>query len=351
MKNKISVKNCVVLAIVVVLIVVTAVFMAKPNENYAGAGKGTNAKITSMDEFADFMHDLSSDLHPRGTYSASAYAAENGEEEREKKYTSYTVRERTRSTASYSDSSSSDSYKIKMSLQRDLTIYVTENATFYDSWGILSSRSKLKSDTNRVDFQFHVLIYTDAENVFMNFKRYNISASSSSEGETDEDEKTTPINFDCVLNRWINFSDDSQSGAGIVASEMTSINNENLEIFALIGNYTEHYKDDFIQSGKTYEMSEATFKSFASGLLSIAGVSSSFGEDEDFSGSFELDLGSPTRPEITLTYKYEYKQAEAAEVDEFAFENINNTVIKDIPATVDAMSSKEFTDRVMQTEE
>lgn len=336
MDKKILMKRCLSLLAALVLVIAAGALSWEKAGYSAGRGNGTNAKITRVEELSSLLDDLFSS----GKGGVAAMSALDGEETA---YTSVTFSE---VSAVYMDADiyigsgeqSVSTYQ-KMSMQREMTAYITETDILYDSKGTISAKTISGGTSTYTDASFHIRLYAGLQGTMLRF-----------------DEFTTAQNgvaldpFDKILGKWIGFSSSSEVGAQEILSSMNSLNEMNFQILETMGDFLKQVQSDgFTRNGNLYRMTEDTFDRFAGKLVSLVGGNSLGGLPFDFDGGFEADLSDRENPRVLLSlgdelnFSQEPSRANVAvyETDEFIFSNINNTEIE-LSKELDAISFAEF---------
>ncbi|MBE6548466.1 MAG: hypothetical protein E7667_06305 [Ruminococcaceae bacterium] len=320
-------------AICAALLIVALVFSPSVSADVvAGAGKGENAELTSLEDVADFFDflnngtdssvyapdfDFLSAMTEDGTDAATEIpidAATEGntedqepshsEKSREKKtYTSGTIHEVSQMNAESSYHGDSYGGSSRYSMVRTLSIYLTEDASYYKSNGSLQSNSNSWSDVDGEydeegsatsmmwDFEF----YFDEDQMLM--KINNLVLCSD-----DEDFK---FPFDREgFGKWLDISDTDVLGA----IEIDAINRESL---GELGECIVEYMDDgFVKNGKVYTLIDK------------------FIEDS----KIVVNLNDADSPVLEMTYSQSDDSSSGSYSSHvgavYTFENINNTVVE-----------------------
>ncbi len=351
------VKRSICLGICLILIIVACIVGYDWNRISAGAGGGSNAEIASLNSMGNMLEDFSPRLSGYD-YNQLRYdtdgESEDEEQQKRKKYKSVTMYERTSVYANVTIDKGHREDFSTTTIQREMYIYITENATFYKSICTIASdaavmgkndegEEKLKKSYSNTAIDME--LYISKDRFLLRFNKLKTSVNGKSITGCDR-----------IIGKWGDFSDDTSVGRAVV-SALGAANNNNFRVLNIMGNYISSYIDDgFSKDGDSYVMKKDTFKSFASRLLSINGVSSSY-LDDGFSGEFALDLGNAERPTISLEFRNEYEhertdfndqdiESSVSEFDVFEFYNINNTVIS-VPNDISTISAEKF-DAIMQ---
>ena len=332
-KNNV-VKKVICFAVCIVLLIIALVFSGGTGEVTAGKGRGTDAKITSLEQFSNMFSKLS---------QTSAVAAAEGE--REKEYTSFTMHETSSVTISVNSTSrgidySSSHYKTVM--HRTLDYFYTEDTVYYCADMIFATTSKTEKNseetkTDKRSVSLNMKLYLGEDYALLKFDRF---LSSVTDGDS--------ICTDNIIGKWFKF----EQGDSVVNS-LISVNDYNNRFLNLLSGYLEsYYEKGFEKSGEIYTLSNSAFKSFVKAALSIYGASSS-GSDDDIDGELIVDIEDATKPQVSFGLKEENQvsnrengysfEMNAKENDVLEFMNINNTIVK-IPKNINTYSVEDLKD-------
>ncbi len=316
MKKFISVIVCAI------LVGISAVLNIDTEKVTCGAGNGVNEQIKNVSEVADVLESF-------GLSSSTRLTALSDSDD-EKEYSSATIVFETvggmssSSTVSGSGSSSSNMYMDKM-----MTCYFTEDASYYDVEAYIRSSASVsasgESDSNSSVQKIKAQLYIDADNVFVRFTEFSITSNKT---------ETLP-DFKKILNKWIDVSE----GHGSI---ITNINDDNYEQMSIIGKYIRNYEEDgFTRDGDFYQMKTDEVKSLCRELFRVAGGSSV--ADDIKTSSFTLNLSNAQHPVMELFYSinvekessgssyasnYYKVQCSGEERTKITLSNINNTIVE-----------------------
>lgn len=340
-------KNFMVLFVAFAIAAVSV--LAGGGEGYSvGAGNGTNAKITSIEEasqlFESFISHLSGGTARGGAASLLASETEGGESE-SVKYESMTLAESSSVSMNYLYGEQYgevwETQSMNVSMIRDILIYLTEDGAFYDSVARVCNDSvTAKGDEREEQRQYISLktkIYISKEKILMRFDEFTIIQNGIAR-----------VGVEPVYGRWVDLTKSGDSAALSLLFTILSANAMNLSILSIIDRYVTGHMEEFEKNGNEYAMPDSLSRSFWGDILSLNGLSASY-LNSDFDGRFLLNLESPTRPAVTLGITDEYFQSggelttntpwgeettyqprislDMSEEDILTFSNINNTKI------------------------
>lgn len=315
----------------------TAAMLLLPADSgmsYAGAGDGEDASVETLAEFSGLLGTFASMPSPVSSAGALALSEEVPV------HKSATMHE---SSIVYSEREAGENYAFTR-VTRELTAYLTEDASFYISDVQLRSESVVEQsgengskETVEHDrfLSMKMLVYSDEDRVLIRFDRLQAMA----DGIVFSGENK-------LLGRWAEFTEDDNEEVGAIYSAMRSIDLFNYDILALFGRTIRDYEEEFESNGDYYILGdEASEQLFGK----ITGIPS--GGDAESDGSFEVDLTDRTAPQVKLglsasltvssgSYAGSYS-ASASEEDHFTFTNIDNTRIS-MPSSMDTMPLKDF---------
>ena len=211
MKNKI-----INLSVAVALIIVCIfTFITSGDYSIAGAGNGKNARVKTIEEFAEVLEFL--DPNNRTSRVALASSLDIDDYNYTPKYTSATVRV----TSSIKAKSSSTNSRLTngvtsstQTLERELTCYVTEEATYYESKGVSNVRIYYDYEETKEIVTFDMDIMVTKENCFINFHEFSCVTEKGSVAIKAENK-----------DKWINMP-------YVVVESFIDIDLENREVFA-----------------------------------------------------------------------------------------------------------------------
>ena len=342
------VKRIVKVAVCAVLLIV-AVCMNTKTQALAGAGKGTNEKITTLEAFSALIKET-------GRKQSTARSAPVVESATGKSYDSFTFIETT-SLRSQSDSSQNgdngswSSSSSNSSLNRTLEMYYTEDAVWYKAEGRLVSKSDSSSraysssgflsattETNtKRSMNFKIQIYAEEEKVLLyienlqysySYKYYDGKNSENNKTETEDGQDLDVLKN--YYNRWIDCT-----SMPYIANVFLTVNDTNMATLSRIGNLLETAWEakEYTESNNAYQLKTPVARQ-------IFGLSN--GDDVDFDGTVSVDLSRPAVPSLLIDasaknkivrlgsgYNYSYSGSSYVYLnDNIQFRNINNTVFK-----------------------
>lgn len=349
MKKK-MIKQIIVAAVCAVLIISAFLLSRNFNEVIAGAGKGKNAKIETIDSLSAVVSGINGRL--------GGYGAAEGDAASE--YRSFTLC--VTSGAKVKQSVGGD--KMYLSLSREMTLYATENASYYVTDGVIESEQTTSDNENTKDYNeyveaknflsFKICIYIEKDYVMVRFDKWDtVFTVLAAEEDNEADYGLADSNIYKVLGKWLKISREENSEYGEIVSLLNSINSSNFDVIGVMGNYLND-ESKFNKDGKKYSLLKEYSKQFIDDIMYAQFGFSGYSDDTD-KASFDVDLSNRTEPQLTLSLKSEYSKtnnegkttvkSSASSVDIFDFKNINNTVIK-APSAKNALSFEEFKDMV-----
>lgn len=369
MKKRIGIAQFAALAFAFVFLIAGAA-VGKREDVHVGAGNGTAESVAEIGDLSDLLAciaDADRRMVPVAAVSGS------------KQYTSMTMHESTTTSIDLDFSNRLGKSHSKVSMQRELSMYVSEDAVYYKADAKIYSYSKaepLEEDMieSNVYTGFGIDIYLSAERVLLRFDSY---------AQVRDGEALTGM--ERVLGRWVDLSGNEARGAAaekllamtrhatLAESEVSgsesdeaaqmlmegllSITSYNFDVLSVFGKYIED-RDCFQQEGDLYTLQKESFLAMTAELLSANGTDGSY-LSEDCDGGMSVDLSSPKAPSILFRIGEEYTQKEDettlggftvsyqpyvrlaySEEDRIGFENINNTAIS-LPA-LSTMPFNEF---------
>ncbi len=344
--NKNLIKKIAFIVVCIALIVSAAILSLNVNGLSAGAGNGKSAKIETIDGLSSVIEDLNKRLGYR-------LPSVNTSEEEYKSFTLYQT-----SVANYNDS---------LSFSRELTLFATENASYYITDCTVESESGIPDNKNTEDYDesvqtktfinFRAHIYMEKDFVMLCFDKYDaVYVVKAAEEDNEVDYGLANSNIYKVLGKWLYISADEKSEYGEMVSMLNSINSSNFDVFGVIARYL---RDDslFKKDGKQYTLLKDYSQQFIDDLL-IAQFGNGGFSDESDKASFTVDLSNKTEPQMKLSVNRSSRKVQnsddrsqsiifynASSYDLLTFKNINNTVIK-TPNTKNALSFEEFVEIV-----
>lgn len=317
--------------VVCAVLIISAFFLSLDfDEVAAGAGKGTNAKIETINNVSALIGGFNRQL--------SGYNAPSEKESAEGEYKSFTLYQT--SKAKYKDSLEA------LSFRREMTLYATENASYYVSDCTVESESAII----KAFLNFKISLYIENGFILLRFDKYDaLYAVKADEENNDIDFGLADSNIYKILGKWLYISADEKSEYGEIVSLLNSINSSNFEVFEVIGNYLRD-ESMFKKDGKEYYLLEEFNKRFIDDLLEAQFGYSGY-SDETSKASFKVDLSNKTEPQLKLSVDSSYSNKNYSDgnliayscssIDVLTFKNINNTFIK-APSTNNALSFEEF---------
>ncbi len=342
-------KNYLALVLCIVLLVPVAISVMPQPTVMGGAGNGIDEKVTTLKQTADVVEFVAERLSQMGS-GQQPYSIVNSDEI--PVYTSATWYDETAYTMVHSyrteidapggeDDQRSDGRTWER-LERRMTVYLTETASYYISEGTLSvwQDNYSEGETYSVDFKMH--LYISAERKLLKYEKLDVASSST--GATADDFRKLKT-FEDV---WIDFTEDR-----FVVQEAIEVSQSNNRVLSVMGDYFRESKENFDKSGEIYTLQAQHLDSFMNAYLDQRETL------EHYEGGFTVDLSNTTRPAFTLDldvndfYEWErslggYKYSSSGHVDQqgyeiFAFANINNTVIS-IPDDIKTIPVQEVND-------
>jgi len=302
MKNKI-----INLSVAVALLIVCLVsFITGGGASIAGAGNGKNARVTNIKEFTEVLNfltrDESFDVALASFIDDGSNYDEEDSEEPEKtvsKHSSATVHVSTiikASSHSTNHELTGGTASSTQSLERELTCYFTESASYYVSKGVSfvsveryvkdeNGNGNYKDSTELINFDMEILLTDDKS--YVRFHEFNYITDEGSLVIKSEN-----------TNKWIDMP------YGFLKS-MVDVDLDNREIFEGFGEMFAF----LIEEGKIKESdSSVSFDSRElANIFEDAEGSSPF-NPEDYTIDFNVDLSNPTRPSISLNNVYNHKE-------------------------------------------
>ncbi len=328
-----------------------------------GAGNGKNAELTSIDDVSDLLKSFRDQLtgyHAPNSENKNlsfptnrlAAASDDPQEEQEKEnkasYWSVTVHESSSYNISYSTNLSytysGTSYRMNSSSsikgKREMSVYISEDAVYYViDFTIMADSSQddgKEQESHNSYASILMKIYMSENEVLFRMDRF--SAIHDGEAVTGTSK---------FLGQWIDMTASGDLGVQEAIEALTSVNDGNFDVLALMGEYIENNKDAFDEKDSVFTMKETMFKSFLAALLSAQGVGGTL--DDDVDGAFSVDLYDAEKPRIYLNFGNSYADhntngsvsSSSGQTDDFILCNINNTVVGK-PDVKDALSPEEF---------
>lgn len=332
------IKRTLYLVLCFVLVLVAGLLPMEFHAVKAGRGSGTDAQLSGLEEVTTLLNGFSEQLSDRSQISSGSVSALSSKSDSGASvYTSVTVKESTSGSVNVSASvrsgSTSASSHVKSYFQREMELYITEEAVLYVSAGTIITSTAASSSS----LTFDVKIYYDSEKVLLQINRFEIA-------QTDAE----IINLSRIYGKWIELSDGKSSLSSVINS-VSDVHEENVEAFELMSEYIDG--GEFDKIGNVYTMTSESFGSFLTDVCEAYGVDLTY-SSETCSGNFKLDLSDKTQPTISLAYavdmtetetlsgteaiiadalNYDYSYsctAKMSESDTFTFSHINNTVVR-----------------------
>lgn len=299
----------------------------------AGAGNGTNEKINDPEELLDLLDFIansgSSDLSIKstdplthslsvdGSYG-SVVKGDNGWEE----YDSVTIHENSVSVISSNYSYDGEYSNQKYKLTRQLSIKITEEASYYSSVGYLTSVSTDSDDDGSsvaLSFDMEFFIDHDSDETYMKVNNWTMIGNNA-------------ISFsEKIIGKWVYF----ESGVDNIISSVDVLNRD---MFDMLGKIIMKAIDDdsFEENGSDrYTISNDDIQAY----LGIANAGS---DDIDGNCEFSLDFSKADKPKVHMLInagnsssgsygsygsRYSSKTSVVSQV-EYTFEHINNTIVE-----------------------
>lgn len=330
-------KKIVIFIVSIALFISCFAFSTKSGGIVAGAGMGTNEKVENVEELAELIEFLmqqnyddeassnGGDMISNNQGSSVEYLAKKSKN----KYKSATV---TITTALRASSSSSyPKYtggfrSSKQELDRELTLYFTDDGTFYKSKGYYSVSTE--NDDGKIStetFKFDVDILVMDDETYINIREWVMSSDSYS----------MQIKYENI-NRWIEMPLYYVDG-------FIDLDDANREVLGEMGQFLDYLieSDEVDDSDKHISIDEYDFSKI------YEDISGEEMDIKDYELDFTCDLSSPTTPYISIVSKTDkkdthkvpdYYNGNAQEItvnttnkvknsQELVISNIDNTVI------------------------
>lgn len=328
-------KQIGIFAVSIALIAAGGIIGMRPDDGYAGAGSGSNAKIDTLEELQNVLSDIGSPR--RNIESVSAIAKTNEESEESVKYKTYTI---VNTTDFYSSSEKSNN-----TFSRTMKIYFGENASMYESEArVISSSSSVSpsgasnswSSERKSSLDMKVRIYVSEDCIMYNLSRLNYTYQYSYDSKDESYTKTTKDTNDGILysvmqkylGQWVDCSENPSCATGFL--DIDNENRKGLSAFGtMIGEQLDDDKKNLKQTGNVYALKE-------SALLQFFNLSRYKDEKGIKTGAeCSIDLGTKTQPKIAYSLFVDVKETSENKnasysyiKDSYAISNINNTVAK-----------------------
>lgn len=356
--NKKLIKQAVFIVVCAVLIISAALLSLDFNEVAAGAGKGTNAKIETIDSLSELVGGFNRQL--------SDFNAPSEEEIASLNYQSFTLYETSDADIEIKKQvegkSSADTTRLKCS--REMTVYVSENASYYEANCMITNVQETWDNSKTENYNEKALVkscislkmrlYIEETFIMLRFDEYDSAYFADiAEGGERTDGLASDV-FKNILGKWLYVSTEEEYGEEVIDTLLGPAKN-NLDVFNLIGEYLGK-EFLFQQEGSVYELIEDYHKQFINDLLNTQfGTTREYFNKYSDKARFKVDLRNKTEPkmrlEMTLSEPWEitgqdnrlsdFVSCSGTEVDIFTFKNINNTVIK-APDKKNTLSFEEF---------
>ena len=299
------------------LLIITSIFFVPTEHSDVkfGKGNGKSASITTVKELGDvfdFVTQLkfSAREETNSGIKTLSYSKisnnENNTADTKNQYTSVTLHNISQSSIMY--------YNTHVSIDRKLSIYMTQYEAYYKSSGKLSSADLYGLEVDKPNklsyIDFDVEIFIDITGVMLKFNKFDILGN-------DIDFKFS----DAVFGKWFKFCADDD-----ITGDIGAVDLMNKEILTNIGRYFEEKKAyDFNTKGNVYSLKEGML---SDALECVLGIS----VPQKFKGEFTVDLSNAKSPSLILVLDCSLKEgsqsASAYAYEKINFENINNTVLK-----------------------
>lgn len=336
MSQKKVIRRALALGFCLLLAIVALLFPVKKTIVRAGAGNGVNRKVESTEELSALLEHVSGRMGESGTAFASLAASSASE------YESVTLEDTMRMSLKISQGLRLS----RTTIDRQMTAYFTEDATYYVTEATISSKVVIPEERDKgevvteeirdkADVSIRLHIYRDDEVCMILFERFTAVIN----GETH----SLPSD---VLGKWVLFSAEDDMG---LYEEIASIDMHNFEVLSLMGRVLED-KTNFDRSGDIYTMDDDIFDDFVIAVQQLNGVDSSYlPEGYTGKGSFVANLRNSRTPKVTLEYNETYSTElssltmKSSSSEELAFSNIDNTVVK-APSSKRALTPEELVD-------
>ena len=338
-ERKINTMKYVSIFICVVLIIVSICLIpgSTSSDVTAGMGNGVNKELNHPEDIQALLSYISNEnsetMDNNSTYGVSVLGYEDSEKSNDdnakskstKKqiYRSVTIHENAYITSSSNSSAyvESGTYysSANSTMNRQLSIYMTEKSSYYHSIGQISSSSsydapafendKDKQSSAYASFDLEIFFDSKSGDVFIKFNKWNMVSTSQ-----------TVIISNEILGRWVKFD-------GNAFDALDLLDSMNRSSLSLIGNIITMAIDDdmFNENKNSYSISKKDFKEIL--------------ETDDLkTGEFIVDMSNAERPIVKMTASVSTSNkddnnsskysANAYTKLEYVFENINNTIVE-----------------------
>ena len=339
------------LIVALVLIIVSVVSIATDNAAVrVGAGFGMGERVESVEDLVSVLDFLNSNsklnLTSRSLNRTSALASRYGASSYDRRGSGYRHDSATVHISTTIKSSSSCTNpdlsggmrEIKQTVERELTIYITEDATYYASEGIfyLSKEIEGKNGNERKTeiAQFNIDVCVTDRDTYVKIHELMLI-------DNNQEMKIKNKNVD----KWIECTEE-------LALDLISIDSSNRDVLSSIGEML----DFLIEEGVIDEDDV----SVSLDEKELADVIEMMGEEavslEGLDAQMKVDLSNPTTPIISLTRNYDNSKKYDAETYGFSGTISNKVksderiVIKDIDNTIIDFD-RSFVDIEVETEE
>ncbi len=325
---------CAILIVFSIALILPQSLMVK-----VGRGNKADAKIENIEEFSELLNFVSGSRDVDTNVSAksseiSLFADEKEEilnNQKSNKYQSVTIYDTMSALSSseyyYSTDDETIRQKATSNIERYLTIFLTENSSYYSSIGKMiyyNYENSSKKDNKEVDYAicFDIEVYFDENRVLCKFNRMDFAQKSSS---IEEKEQTDDFNKDW-LGKWIEFDSNEE------IDDLTGVDVLNRQKLSRIGKYfRENENSNFLKEGALYTIK----KEFALEMFSYI-LSSSLPEEGKY--NFSVDFSNEIKPSTIFQYEYsdfyennnsrykENQKISGKSIENISFTNINNTI-------------------------
>lgn len=328
-------KKIVLLSVSLILAISCLICATTANNTViAGMGMGTNEKIEDADAlnelFGCLLGENAEDEALVGDQSVQKWNLLSSKNKNDdfihllggnSKYTSATITVNSYAQSSYDN----DNGKSSQTLSRELTVYMTEDATFYETRGHIvqnviehtgdnSERESFESRKTHYTFDFDMsILVLDKETAYVSFKEFLLTTQylmTIYKGDNNEFRQIKPIN----TNRWIEMPYEFVEEI----LDIDSINRELLSEFKEILGFLME-AGEISPEDTSITLNEGDFARLASHFKNTPIKPS--GPKDKIEVSF--NLASPTSPYIA----YVISNNDYSISEQITIKNINNTVI------------------------
>ena len=269
-----------------------------------GAGNGKNAKVENLSDLSDVLDFL---CQKQENETISSYsrklASSNDEKDRSTNHTSATIHVQTNMTL---DLTSSNSYYVKdvhQSLKRDMTVYITEDATYYEVNGIITGSSAGQYGSNKNLTKLNACLLFTNEKVYVKFNEFIIVTQAFS-GQIKNSNK----------GKWI------ECDSYDMISDMLDVDSANRDVLLLFDSLITYMLEEGIMGYNADSVNLSGDELFE--ILNEIGRFSDFnlGNNTENSCKLNIDLSSRTNP-----YIHEYFKIEDSQTKKFQYETYNGS--------------------------